>query len=99
MKQQTKNVSPWKLGALCSLCVILFVVFACSEEPHLETKGIDRQSNPIQSKMEGDVFTLVEELPEFEGGMHDEATYFETIQDLYEQHLETLDSLKSPETH
>lgn len=58
MKQQVKNVSPWKLGALSALGVLLFIVFACSEE--LENKEIGNQE---------EVFTAVEELPEFEGGM------------------------------
>lgn len=65
MKQQAKNVSPWKLGALGSLCVILFVVFACSEELDPKSKEISSQSN----KMEVDVFTVVEEQPQYEGGM------------------------------
>ncbi len=69
MKQQTKNVSPWKLGALCSLCAMLFVVFACSEERYQETNEVGTQHGTNQSKMEGEVFTVVEELPEFEGGM------------------------------
>jgi TonB family protein len=47
MKQQTKNVSPWKLGALGSLCVILFTVFACSEELDQEIKEMGSQSNMI----------------------------------------------------
>ena len=65
MKQQAKNVSPWKLGVLSALCTLLFTVFACSEEPNKKIKEIGSQSN----KMEGDVFTVVEEQPEFEGGM------------------------------
>jgi len=64
MKQQAKNVSPWKLGALSALCALLFTVFACSEEPK-NTKEIDSQSN----KIEGDIFTAVEAQPEFEGGI------------------------------
>lgn len=69
MKQQTKNVSLWKLGALCSLCVLLFVIFACSEERYQETDQVGTQRSTNQSKMEGEVFTVVEELPEFDGGM------------------------------
>ncbi|QHT65899.1 TonB family protein [Rhodocytophaga rosea] len=69
MKKQAKNVSPWKLGTLGSLCIILFVVFACSEEPDLKTKETGSPSNTSTSKMEGEVFTVVEQLPEFEGGM------------------------------
>ncbi len=56
MKQQAKNVSPWKLGALSVLCVLLLIVFACSEE----------QTDASQTNQ---LFTLVEELPEFKGGM------------------------------
>ena len=69
MKQQAKNVNPWKLGALGSLCVILFVVLACSEEPNRKTKEIGSQSNSIRSTTEGEVFTVVEELPQYPGGM------------------------------
>ncbi|WPP52100.1 TonB family protein [Catalinimonas niigatensis] len=144
MKQQAKNVSPWKLGTLLALCTLLFIVFACTEELEQEIKEMGSQSNTItfdqlpasmqknllemkdelsfmkvdvpeddnisnvealqnldpelihtmdvdkpnraiyialkkdganfdylsdQSKMEGDVFTVVEEQPEFEGGM------------------------------
>lgn len=144
MKQQAKNVSPWKLGTLVALCTLLFIVFACTEELEQEIKEMGSQSNTItfdqlpasmqknlsemkdelsfmkvdvpeddemskieelqdldpelihsvnvdkpnraiyiafkkdganfdylsdQSKMEGDVFTVVEEQPEFEGGM------------------------------
>lgn len=58
MKQQVKNVSPWKLGALSVLSAFLFLVFACSEE--MQTKEIDSQT---------EVFSAVEEQPEFEGGM------------------------------
>ena len=65
MKQQAKNVSPWKLGALTVLCALLFTVFACTEEKKdgatMDTSG--------ESKMEGDIFVIVEELPEFGGGM------------------------------
>jgi TonB family protein len=58
MKQQAKNMSPWKLGALSALCALLFIVFACSEE--MQTKEIGSQT---------EVFSAVEEQPEFEGGM------------------------------
>ena len=57
MKQNAKNVSPWKLGALGSLCAILFVVFACSEE------------SKDASDMDGQLLTIVEEMPEYPGGM------------------------------
>lgn len=47
MKQQAKNVSPWKLGALSALCALLFVVFACSEEVDQQIKEVGSQSNSI----------------------------------------------------
>ncbi|MDN5213166.1 TonB family protein [Fulvivirgaceae bacterium BMA12] len=56
MKQQAKDLSPWKLGALSVLCALLFIVFACSEE---------QTDSPHTNQL----FSLVEELPEFEGGM------------------------------
>lgn len=62
MKQQAKNVSPWKLGALSVLCALLVTVFACSEDS--KTTEIDNQS----SKVQGGVFTAVERQPEYEGG-------------------------------
>ena len=65
MKQQAKNVSPWKLGALCALCALLFTVFACSEEPNKDTRETGAQDN----KLEGEIFTIVESQPEFEGGL------------------------------
>jgi TonB family protein len=65
MKQKTKKVSPWKLGALVALCVLLVIAFACSEEQSRESKAADNQS----TKTEDEVFVIVEELPEFKGGM------------------------------
>jgi TonB family protein len=62
MKQQTKNVSPWKLGVLGALCLSLFLVFACSEDTAL-------QSDPTQTGITGEVFTIVEEQPEYPGGI------------------------------
>jgi hypothetical protein len=56
MKQQAKNVSPWKLAVLSVLGAALFVVLACSEE-----KSVD--------KAQEDVFTVVETYAEFEGGV------------------------------
>lgn len=64
MKQQTKNVSPWKLGALAALTALLFTAFACSEEPGKETKDIASES----SQVKGEIFTIVESKPEFQGG-------------------------------
>lgn len=64
MKQQAKNVSPWKLGALSTLCTLLLILFACTEEKRDETS-----LSPDTAKHEGEIFTVVEELPGFEGGM------------------------------
>lgn len=64
MKQQAKNVSPWKLGALSALSALLFTAFACTEEPSKNTQEIGTESNNLER-----VFTVVEAQPEFEGGM------------------------------
>jgi TonB family protein len=63
MKQQTKKVSPWKLGALSAWCAVLFTVFACSEEQ--KQNVTDSESD----KLNRDIFVIVEQLPEAEGGM------------------------------
>ena len=47
MKQQTKNVQPWKLGALAVMVVSLFVIFACTEEMDQDIKEMGSQSNAI----------------------------------------------------
>jgi TonB family protein len=41
MKQQAKNVSPWKLAALSVLCAALFIVLACSEEKSVDADIIE----------------------------------------------------------
>ena len=64
MKQQSKKVSPWKLVALSALSALLFIVFACSEE---KNEGPYPVSD--NSEMQADIFTIVEEVPEFKGGM------------------------------
>jgi TonB family protein len=71
MKQQAKHVSPWKLGALSALCALLFIIFACTEQMELESKEMGSQS----SKMQGELFTVVEEQPQYEGGMDAFYTY------------------------
>jgi TonB family protein len=63
MKQQTKNVSPWKLGALTALCAALFLALACSEEQ--KPNVTDGESD----KLKGDIFVVMEQLPEPDGGM------------------------------
>jgi TonB family protein len=47
MKQQAKNVSPWKLGALSALCALLFTALACSEEVEREIKETASKSNSV----------------------------------------------------
>jgi TonB family protein len=63
MKQQTKKVSPWKLGALTALCAVLFTIFACSEDqkPDATDSGSE--------KLKKDIFVIVEQMPEAEGGI------------------------------
>ncbi len=56
MKEQVKNVSPWKFGALSILIISLFIVFACTEEPGSE-------------KLDAEPFNVVEQQAEFDGGM------------------------------
>jgi TonB family protein len=41
MKQQAKNVSPWKLAALSILCATLFIVLACGEEKSMDVNVIE----------------------------------------------------------
>ncbi len=72
MKQQAKNVSPWKLGALAALGTLLVVVFACTED-------MDPRSNETVVT-EGEVFEKVEEQPFPEGGM--EALYQHVAQNM-----------------
>ena len=67
MKQQVKNVSPWKLGALSALCALLFTVFACSEEVDQQIKEIGSQSNTITfdqlpSSMQTDLAEIKDQL-------------------------------------
>ena len=67
MKQKTKNVSPWKLGTLTALCALLFIAFACSEEVNNQTEDLVSPSADTPDEL----FTLVEEQPEFKGGMEE----------------------------
>jgi TonB family protein len=69
MKEEVKKVSPWKLGVLGTLSMVLFMVFACSEESSQSEQDISTQSDIIKPSMEADVFTVVEELPQYPGGM------------------------------
>ncbi len=66
MKQQVKKVSPWKLGVLGSLCMLLFILFACSED------AINAQEKEVaisEASSRHEAFTVVEEQPSFQGGM------------------------------
>lgn len=65
MQQPARNLRPWKLVTLSALCLTLFVVFACREEP---TQNIAENNSQI-SDLAGDVYVVVESLPEFEGGI------------------------------
>ena len=70
MKQQTKRVSPWKLGALSALSAVLFTVFACSEEQN--SKVTENETAGLKK----DIFVVVEALPEAEGGM---STFYSNV--------------------
>ena len=58
MKQRAKKVSPWKIGVISVLCTLLVVIFACTED--VNTKNLESG---------GEVFEVVEQQPEFKGGM------------------------------
>lgn len=47
MKQKAKSVSPWKLGTLMAVGVLLVVAFACSEEVDANIKKMGEHSNAI----------------------------------------------------
>ncbi|MEO5977795.1 MAG: TonB family protein [Chryseolinea sp.] len=61
MRQQTKNVSLWRLVALAALCVVLVIGFGCTED-----KGANITEGSKQSEEE--IFTIVEKMPEYKGG-------------------------------
>jgi TonB family protein len=63
MKQKAKNVSPWKMGAVTLLTMLLVVVFACSEDSKQE--NIDP---PNATSGNDELFVVVETNPEFPGG-------------------------------
>lgn len=68
MKQNVKQIKPWKFQVLGIWCGLLVIALACSEEPDQETKAIGGPGDAGQSKMEDDVFTKVEEQPQYPGG-------------------------------
>lgn len=65
MEQPARNLRPWKLITLSALCITLFVVFACREDPEQGATKNDARN----SEQQGDIYVVVESLPEFEGGM------------------------------
>lgn len=60
MRQQTKRVSAWKLGALGGLCTLLVISFACTEEA---------RSQRADNSVDQEIFTIVEMAPEYKGGI------------------------------
>ncbi|MEM9325735.1 MAG: TonB family protein [Bacteroidota bacterium] len=68
MKRKTKNVSPWKPGAIVALVTGLFIAFACTEERVGQVEGTGGE--------ERELFTVVEQLPDFEGGM---SAFYSTV--------------------
>jgi TonB family protein len=69
MKQQARKMSPWKFGLLGSVALILFVVFACSEDPGQKSNDGEAVAGDAHSEARGEIFTVVEALPEYPGGM------------------------------
>ena len=47
MKQKAKNVSPWKLGTLMALGIVLVIAFACSEEIDQDIQQIGSRSSNV----------------------------------------------------
>jgi len=66
MKQQTKKVQVWKYGVLTSLCLSLFVIFACSEE---KVNIVETSFQDSNTEVQREIFTKVEEQPSYKGGM------------------------------
>ena len=62
MKHQSKKVSPWKLGLFTSICLVLTLTMACTED---KLNAQDSSS----STQEREIFTVVEQQPTFPGGM------------------------------
>ncbi len=72
MKQQARKVNPWKSGMLMSLCVCLFLIFACSEERSsitAQSEQNDKAQEESQDISVREIFKVVEEQPSYEGGM------------------------------
>jgi TonB family protein len=68
MKNKIQKIEPLKILAMASLILLLFVVFACSEESNNLSK-LDNsiQGNHASSSIES-IPLIVEKLPEYEGG-------------------------------
>jgi len=68
MKNSICKIKPLKIGAMASLILLLFVVFACSEE----SNNLSRLDNSIQgnhaSSSSESIPMIVEKPPEYEGG-------------------------------
>tara|TARA_Y100001972_G_scaffold115640_1_gene152590 strand:+ start:5796 stop:7562 length:1767 start_codon:yes stop_codon:yes gene_type:complete len=47
MKENVKNVSPWKLGVLSILVALLFIVFACNEELDKDIKALGQETSSV----------------------------------------------------
>ena len=75
MKEQSKNVRPWKMGTLSAVTVVLFLGLACSEEPSLTAKEISGQDSEIKSQNESQLLVAAEVLPEYPGGLGNLYTY------------------------
>jgi TonB family protein len=89
MKQQAKNVSPWKIGALAALCTLLFIAFACSEEADREIKEIGSKNNMITfdqlpPSMQTDLAEIQDELSflKVDVSDNDEISNIKELQDL-----------------
>jgi TonB family protein len=59
-------VNPWKFGVLTSLCLSLFVIFACSEE---RAYIIGPAPQNTKAEVQRETMTIVEEQPSYNGGM------------------------------
>jgi TonB family protein len=64
MRQQTKNVSLWRIVALTTLCTALVIGFGCTEDKSDGTTTTEVSNPPGIG-----VFTIVEKMPEYKGGV------------------------------
>jgi len=89
MKQTAKNVSPWKLGSVTVLGILLFIGFACSEEIDNDIKKMGEQSNAISFDqlpvdMQTDLVGIKEDLSfiKTEVGDNDKMSNIKELQEL-----------------